>query len=167
MATLQSEQGCVYVCVCGALFTNLQGLTRTQKSHQARMCPLVLPEASPPVPSFYPLLPRPAVSGVWLGWYRGPATLPQHTGEAGLTAGPRPLLLRLFHSWYCSGISHTHPLPRGALLYAHTAKMFEVIFLISRSFLVGSISGLIFGNYRLHPTLSLATPGWWVLLRVR
>lgn len=164
------------MCVCGALFTNLQGLTRTQKSHQARMCPLVLPEASPTAPSFYPLLPRPAVSGVWLCWYRGPGTLPQRTGEAGLTAGPKATLAKVVSQlvlfW---NFPYTPATSGGTVVCTHSQDgqsryqllLFEVIFLISRSFLVGSISGLIFGNYRLHPTLSLATPGWWILLRVR
>ena len=79
----------------------------------------------------------------------------------------------LFHSRYCSGISHPYTPPRrGNAVCTHSQDgriryqplLFEVIFLTSRSFFVGSIDGLIFGNYYLHPTPSLTTPDWWVLL---
>lgn len=150
---------CLWV---GALFTYLQELTRTQKSHQARMCPLVLPEASPTAPPFYPF---------------SPDLLFRECGLAGTDvlplAGPKATLANVVSQpvlfW---NFPYTLATSGGTAVCTHSQDgriryqplLFEVIFLTSRSFFVGSIDGLIFGNYHLHPTPSLTTPGWWVLL---
>lgn len=111
--------------------------------------------------SLLSLLPRPAVSGVWLGRYRRPAAGPKAT-LANVVSQP-VLFWNFPYTLSTSGgtavCTHSQD---GQIRYQ--PLLFEVIFLTSRSFFVGSIDGLIFGNYHLHPTPSLTTPGWWVLL---